>query len=584
MQKYTREHVTEVLAATDIVDVIGGYLELKPAGSRLKALCPFHTEKTPSFVVTRDRQMYHCFGCGKGGDAVGFLMEYEGLSFVEALRKLADRAGIRLPSPSAGGDRGEFLRTHVMELCGFADHYYRETLRKSGQGEAGRQYLQTRKLKNETIERFGVGFSPVGWSNLLDAARKKGFRDDVIEQSGLFKRGERGGYYDFFRGRLMFPIKDVTGRVVAFGGRILEGNEAKYINSSETLIYKKSRVLYGLNEARDATRREKRFLLVEGYFDLLRCFDAGIENVVASCGTALTTEQALLMRRYASEVVVVYDGDAAGIQAALRGVGVLVGAGLHVRAMALPNNQDPDDFVREHGGERFGQLVNEAPDFITFYAAMSRPRLESIEGRATVAREMFSILGAIDDGLRLDEYLKRTARDLGLNEWSCRTEFDKFRRNQERPRAARTEQTQAPFAQDDLEFVAVLLHSEPALERAKCALDGVDLGAGPMAAVLKELFAAQGRRTDLATVLDDTEAKRFYAAAATCEAPLGPAAEVLAEKRLVRMQQDALRLRAGRLQEAIRIAERAKDGKRIMELLAEKIQVDRQLQEKIGAA
>lgn len=584
MQKYTREHVTDVLSAIDIVDVIGGYLELKPAGPRFKALCPFHTEKTPSFVVSRDRQMYHCFGCGKGGDAIGFLMEYEGLSFVESLRKLADRAGIRLPNPSGDGDRGEFLRTHVTELCSFADHFFRETLRKSEQGEAGRQYLQTRKLKNETIERFGIGFAPEGWSNLLDAARKKGFHDDVIEHSGLFKRGERGGYYDFFRGRLMFPIKDVTGRVVAFGGRILEGNEAKYINSPETLIYKKSRVLYGLNEARDATRREKRFLLVEGYFDLLRCFDAGIENVVASCGTALTTEQALLMRRYAPEVAIVYDGDAAGIQAALRGVGVLTGAALHVRALALPDKQDPDDFVRARGGDSLRRLVDEAPDFVTFYASMSRPRLESIEGRAAVARELFSILGAIDDVLRLDEYLKRVARDLGLNEWSCRSEFDKFRRNQDRPRATRTVQELTPFAQDDLEFVAVLLHSEPALERAKRALAEVDLGAGPMAMVLGELFAAQGRRADLASELQDAEAKRFYAASATCEAPQGPAAEMLLEKRLVRLQQDALRARAGRLQEEIRRAERAKDGERIKELLAEKIVVDRQLQQKIGAA
>ena len=583
-QRYTREQVTEVLAAIDVAEIIGAYVELKPAGSRLKGLCPFHTEKTPSFIVSRDRQTFHCFGCGKGGDALGFLMEYEGLSFVEALRKLADRGGIRLPAPSESSDRAEYLRARVVELCAFAGHYYREALRHPMRGDAGRRYLQSRQLKSETSERFGVGFAPAGWSNLLDAARKQGFREDALEHAGLFRRSDRGGFYDFFRDRLMFPIKDVAGRVVAFGGRILSGDEAKYINSPETLIYKKSRVLYGLNEARDAARRAKRLLMVEGYFDLLRCFDAGVENVVATCGTALTSEQALLLRRYAPEVVLVYDGDAAGIQAALRGVGVLAAAGLHVRAMALPNNQDPDDFIRESGGPAFTRLIEEAPDFVTFYAAMSRDRLGSIEGRAAVAREVFGILASLEDELRLDEYLKRTARELGLNEWSCRTEFEKFRRTQDRPKAAAEAKVAPAFSQDDLEFVALMLHSEPSLERVRAALEDVPVVVEPLATVIGAVVRARGRREEVANSIEHPDALRLYAAAAACEPPQGEAAEVLVEKRLVRLQQDALRLRARDLQEEIRRAERQKDNALMTKLLAEKIQVEKKLQEKIGAA
>jgi DNA primase len=283
-------------------------------------------------------------------------------------------------------------------------------------------------LKPETIKRFGLGYAPDGWSSLLDAARTAGFKEPVAEASGLARRGDRDAY-DFFRNRLMIPIRDVSNNVVAFGGRDLGDGTPKYINSPENALYKKSRVLYGLCEGRDAMRREKRAILVEGYFDLMRCFDAGIENVVATCGTALTPEQAGLIHRYVPEVVIVYDADAAGIRAALRGVGLLTDAGLTVRAMTLPDGKDPDDFIRAHGADAFRDLVDGALDFVTFYVRMSRDRLDTIEGRTTVAREIFTILASLNDELRRDEYLKRAARELNLHEWVCQGEFMKFLRD-----------------------------------------------------------------------------------------------------------------------------------------------------------
>lgn len=585
--KYNREQVTDVLAATDIVGLIGTYVELKSAGRAFKGLCPFHHEKTPSFTVNRERQIYHCFGCGKGGDALSFLMEFEGLSFGEALRKLADRAGIRLARVQDGDPARDQLREQTAALMAFADSFFRAQLRDPERGGPGREYLDSRALKPETVERFGLGYVPAGFSNLIDAARRAGHRDKAIEACGLFRRGERGGWYDFFRHRLMFPIRDLTGRAVAFGGRALAADEVKYFNSPETLVYKKSRVLYGLYEGRDALRREKRAMLVEGYFDLLRLADAGFGNVVATCGTALTSEQAALLRRYVGEVVLVYDGDSAGIQAALRGIGILMAVGLHVRAIALPGGQDPDDFVRASGAAAFEERLNNAPDFVTFFIEMSAARCTSIEGRATVARELFGIFQSIEDELRLEEYLKRAGRELGLNEWSFRREFEKFRRGVVKPAPVRTnpeDRPAAPFQKDDLEFLSLLLLREPLREQAARELENVDLGSGPLAQVLQYVFANEGAREDWRDRLEDPEAQRLFTAASAYEPPQSAAADSLFAKRLVSLEQDALRTRAGILQEQIREAERKQDFDRVGLLLAEKVAVERRIREKIGAA
>ena len=336
--------------------------------------------------------MYHCFGCGKGGDALDFVREFDGLSFSEALRKLADRGGIKLPAPTERESKEEHERDQLLKLNRFAASLFENTLKDPLKGGSARRYLKTRALKPETSERFRIGFAPDSWDILTQALRDTGTREAILLASGLLKRGDRGTTYAFFRNRLMVPIRDVSGNVVAFGGRDLSGDDAvaKYINTPENSVYKKGRVLYGLFEARDAMRREKRAILVEGYFDLMRCFDSGVENVVATCGTALTTAQAALLRRYVPEVVVVYDGDAAGIRAALRGVAVLNAAGLTVRALLLPDGQDPDDYVRGRGVDAFRADIDAAQDFVAFYVQMNADRLGTIEGRTDVAREIFT--------------------------------------------------------------------------------------------------------------------------------------------------------------------------------------------------
>lgn len=585
MAAYNKEIINEVLRATDIVEVVGRALELKPSsGGRFLALCPFHQEKTPSFTVSRDRQTYHCFGCGKGGDAISFLREFDGLTFTEALQRLADDAGIRLPAKTSGERGADKHRARLREVNAWAAQFFADTLRDPLRGGKGHRYLNTRNLKEETIERFGLGYAADGWSNFTDAARLKGFDERLLEASGLARRSDRGSLYDFFRDRLMVPIRDTSGRVVAFGGRDLSGDSpAKYINTPENDLYKKSRILYGLYEARDAMRREKRAILVEGYFDLLRPFDAGIENVVATCGTALTIDQARLLNRYVTEVVIVYDGDAAGIRAAIRGVSILTAAGLTVRALTLPEGQDPDEFIQTQGAEAFLERVASAPDFVTFYVDMSRDRLETIEGRTSVARELFTILTHLDDELRREEYLKRVAQVLNLNEWSVRSEYQKRARQGAR-RAAQQVQTSADTAKinaDDCDFLAVMVNVEPLRENVRAALEHLELPHTPFIRVLSQIL--KGISPETIYELEDETARQMFTAATSQTPPEPERAEILVEKRLARLERDALKQESAKLQEAIRKAENENDSSRVLELLPQKISIDKRIQE-LGAA
>jgi DNA primase len=589
LAKYSREIVNQVLTASDIVELIGASLELRPSGSnRFVGLCPFHNEKTPSFSVSRERQSFYCFGCEKGGDAVTFVMEFEGLSFMEALRKLADRAGIRLPAPSEREDKEDYLRRQLIDLGTFAARLYTDTLRDALKGGKARQYVKTRQLKEETIKRFGLGYAPDAWGTLVDAARVKSIKDPVIEASGLAKRGDKG-LYDLFRDRLMIPIRDVSGNVVAFGGRDLSGTApGKYINSPENPVYKKSRVLYGLFEARDSLRSEKRALLVEGYFDLMRCFDAGVCNVVASCGTALTHDQAALLRRYVPEVVVVFDGDAAGVRAALRGVAILTDAELTVRALVLPDGKDPDDYIRDHGVEAFRALVDQSLDFVTFYIRLNGERLTTIEGRTTVAKEVFTIVQGIDDAMRVDEYLKLAARELQLDEWNVRREFAVLarQRQEDAPKAIadapREDEDQSKLVRDDCDFIAVLLSSEPLREMARKELAKVRFEPGPLAAVLEVLFA-DDRFVSKAQQFENEQAQRLYAAAANRTAVSSQKAEDIVRKQICRLKQQALRTQAKAILEDVRRAEHSGDTTRRNGLLAQKECIEKEIRG-LGAA
>jgi len=571
-----RDNVSEVKSAIDIVDFLGDYLTLKPAGSgRFKGLCPFHQEKTPSFHVSRDRQGYYCFGCGKKGDIFTFMEEMEGLSFREALETLADRAGIRLERFQGSSEKDD-ERTALQKLCLFAARYYVLRFRDDAIGRAARGHVYGRDLSEDVVKRFGVGFAPEGWQNLVDAARSEGFSDRLLDVAGLAKHGQQG-LYDRFRNRVIFPIRDVAGKVVAFGGRTLGDDPAKYLNSPETPIYHKSKVLYGLYESRDAIRKRDEAILVEGYFDLLRCADAGIDNVVATCGTSLTGEQARIIRRYATRVLVVFDGDEAGIRAALRSIGVLAAAGLSVRALTLPEGQDPDDFIRANGPDTFTDMARGAEGFVAFYVRMAAERTESIEGRTAVARELFEVVSGLDDPLRQDEYLKLIAHELGLDEFRCRQSFTEYQHD----RGYRSIKERGAAISDavsvnahDREFVSILMERDDLLRATWMSLEALDLTDSPVLHVVEALAQAEGG--DALPLIEGESARALYLAAAAAPNTWGRHAEEIVRERTARLKWDSLVRESERLHEAIR---RESDDTRKTELTLEKIDVDRRIQQ-----
>ncbi len=370
MARIPEELVNSIRSQADIVDVVSDYVTLRRSGKNYMGLCPFHDEKTPSFSVNPEKQIFHCFGCGKGGSVFTFLVEHENVTFVEAVRHIARRLNITIPDTQGEREAGSEAES-LARVTRFAALFFHDRLLNSDRESVVRKYAEKRGLSEETIKSFGLGYAPDSWNDLLSAAREKGIGADWLVKAGLAKAGEQRTY-DAFRNRLIFPIQAPSGRVVGFGGRALsDEDQPKYLNSPESPIYRKSQVLYGLYQARDALRRQGRALVVEGYMDLLGLHEQGIQGVVALCGTALTREQARLLARYGQQAYLVYDSDQAGVRATWRAIEPLVESGLWTRVVRLPEDYDPDSYVREHGPDGFMKLVEQADspaDFMGYHA------------------------------------------------------------------------------------------------------------------------------------------------------------------------------------------------------------------------
>ena len=363
--RYSDDIIEEVRSKNDIVDVVSQYVRLTKKGNSYFGLCPFHNEKTPSFSVTPGKQMYYCFGCGAGGNVFNFIMEYENYTFGEALKHLADRAGVELPKIEYSREVRQKAqeKAELLEINKQAAQYFYYQLRTE-KGQTGLDYLKNRGLSEETMRKFGLGYSDRAGGGLYRYLKAKGYPDDRLRESGLFNVDERHGMYDKFWNRVIFPIMDVNNRVIGFGGRVMGDAKPKYLNSPETKIFDKSRNLYGLNIAR--TTRKKYLILCEGYMDVISMHQAGFTNAVASLGTALTSGHASLLKRYTQEVLLLYDSDEAGIRAALRGIPILREAGVNSRVVSLKPYKDPDEFIRNMGPEAFEQRLEEARDSFLF--------------------------------------------------------------------------------------------------------------------------------------------------------------------------------------------------------------------------
>ncbi len=408
---YPEEAVEEVRMRSDIVDVISGYVKLQKKGSNYFGLCPFHNEKSPSFSVSPQKQMYYCFGCGAGGNAITFVMEYESLPFPEALKLLADRAGVNLPEVEytkeerAKADK----RSMLLEINKLAANYFYYQLHQP-QGRNGYEYFMRRKLKEDTIRRFGLGYSNKTSNDLYQYLKSKGYSDEILKESGLVAIEERGTY-DKFWNRVMFPIMDVNSRVVGFGGRVMGDGEPKYLNSPETLVFDKSRNLYGLNYAR--TSREKCFLVCEGYMDVIALHQAGFTNAIASLGTAFTSHHALLIKRYTGQVVLTYDSDGAGVKAALRAIPILKEAGVSTKVLDMKPYKDPDEFIKNMGADAFRERIDKAKNSFLFEIDVLKReyQLEDPEQKTRFYNAAARKLLEFEEALERDNYIQAVARE-----------------------------------------------------------------------------------------------------------------------------------------------------------------------------
>lgn len=446
-----RQTIDRILAAVPIEDLVGDYVRLTKRGSNYIGLCPFHSEKTPSFNVSPSRGIYKCFGCGKGGNAVSFLMEIEQLNFIDAIKRLAKRAGIQIEEREETEAERQQRTEHesLMLLLEWAENYYQKSLTDSSEGKlAGLGYLTERGVTAETIAKFGLGYSPADGHAMSQAALQAGYSASFLQRVGLVTE-RNGELYDRFRERVMFPIRSVSGRPIGFGGRALrtDGKLAKYINSPEGEIYHKSETLFGLSLAKRAITQQDRCFLVEGYLDVIQLHQRGLENVVASSGTSLTTEQTRLIGRFTKNVVLLYDGDSAGIKAAERGADLLLAEGISVSIVLLPEGQDPDDFAKAHTLAEIQDFVEgNRKDFIHFKAAN---RLKAGKGDpaqlAKLAQDVVKSIALIPDGITRALYIQEAARQFRLGEELLTAEVSKQRG--QKPLIARPKNPDTPSAE-----------------------------------------------------------------------------------------------------------------------------------------
>ena len=423
------ELVEEIRARSDIVEVISDRILLKKSGANYKGLCPFHSEKTPSFIVSPAKQIFHCFGCNEGGNVYQFVMKIENISFPDSVLLLARKYGINITDQKIKGVNSSQKNT-LYDVNAMAAEFFQRQLSDLPQGKTAREYLRKRGITDNIIESFKIGYASTSWDGVHQFLKKKGISTDIQNSAGLIKERENGGgYVDRFRERIIFTISDSEGRVVGFGGRILNDTDSrpKYLNSPETLVYKKGNILYGLNITKDSIRKSKEAFLVEGYFDLITVYQHGIKNIIATSGTALTEDHARILRRYTDTVTLVFDGDEAGRNASDRGGIVLLNGGVKVKVISLPYGNDPDNFIREKRGEGFLNIARESKTFMEYIInkAIAESDLKSLDEKIRCINSIIPFLSIINNSVERSIYLSLLAEKTGVSEKAIMDEMSK---------------------------------------------------------------------------------------------------------------------------------------------------------------
>ena len=425
MQRYSDEIIDEVRQTNDIVDIISQYVHLKRSGRNFFGLCPFHNEKSPSFSVSPDKQIFHCFGCGVGGNVFTFLTKIEGINFVEAVQTLAERSNIQLPTLENSGDASkELLKSKVYKVNEFTANYYHQNLYKP-ESKIAQEYIKQRKLTNETLKSFQIGFSGK-FDELYQELKKQGFEETEILESGLVNRNDKGQYIDRYRNRLMFPICDARGRVIAFGGRVLDDSKPKYINSPENVVYSKGRNLFGLNVAKKGDI--KQILIVEGYMDVISLHQRGITNVVAPLGTALTQQQGWLLRKSSEKIILSFDSDEAGLTAKMRALDILQDMGCDIRILQMEGAKDPDEYIIKYGNSRFKSLVEKALSVIEFKVKVLKHNLnlDNVNDKIKFLNEIAKLIAKVDNTIEREVYIEKIAKEYDISKEAIYGEVNKL--------------------------------------------------------------------------------------------------------------------------------------------------------------
>ena len=423
--RYSDEILEEVKQSNDIVEVVSQYIHLKRSGRNYFGLCPFHNEKSPSFSVSPDKQIFHCFGCGVGGNVISFISKIEGIGFKEAIEVLAEKANITLPTNSSNVDsKKEELKAKVYKVNSFAAEYYHQRLYKP-ESKMGQEYIKQRKLNNETLESFKIGFSGK-FDELYQALVKEGFKDEEILESGLVNKSDKGMYIDRYRNRLMIPILDERNRVIAFGGRVLDDSKPKYINSPENVVYSKGRNLFGLNVAKKGDT--KKLLIVEGYMDAISLHQRGITNVVAALGTALTTQQGWLLRKNTEQVILGFDADEAGQTAVVRAMEVMQNMGCDMRVLQMTGAKDPDEYIVKYGSARFQKLLDDAISLIEFKIKILQKNLnlENASDKIKFLNEIAKLISKIDNTMEREIYIEKISKGYNISKEAIYAEVNKL--------------------------------------------------------------------------------------------------------------------------------------------------------------
>lgn len=566
----------DILSRVNIVEVISGFIPLKQAGRNFRALCPFHHEKTPSFMVSPDRQIYHCFGCGESGNAFKFLMRYERLEFPEAVEALAKKAGVVLPQ-IRNEDRGSVSVTQQLyKINELTALFYRQNL-SSPDGIRAKDYLLKRGIKEDTIKSFNIGYAPKNWDGLINHLRQKSIGLSLMEKAGVILPRDGGGYYDRFRSRIIFPITDIKSRVLGFGARVLDDTLPKYINSPETSVYTKGKNLYGLNLAKDGIRENDFAVIVEGYLDFIMPHQEGLTNIVASLGTALTLEQVRLLKRYTHNAVIIYDPDMAGELATLRSLDIFVEEEMDVKVVTLPKGFDPDSFVRQNGIEKLREKIKAAKNLFDYKLGIlkSRYNVREAEGKRDVISEMLLTINKFKNSILKSEYIKRLAEELNVDEHSILQELKKTKDNRLHT-VMHQDASKKSLNINPVEklLIKLMLEEKELIETIRQHIEPADFQDEKTAKIVSIMFdlVEQGKNLEPNSLMNycgEEEISQII-----CESMFLPEVSEQNKEKVVsdcinRLRSEKLRLKRQRLHDQIKTAQHQGDEEALSKLIAE---------------